>query len=291
MRDQKRLCILLFLLPAVIVFIAIYLVPLVTVIATSLCNWNGFDNIEFVGLDNYVELFSADDTFRSALKNTVIWGLCATFIHVPFGVLIALVLFRKPRGWRFVRSSYMLYNVMSRSALAIIFVFLFNPEMGIINGFVRLIGDPNFSHNWLFDRGTALMSVTLTWLPYAGLITLITLSELFSISPSIYEAAMIDGGTNLQIDWYINLPLLRKTIATGVIIAVTAVFKEFDILFMTTSGGPGNATINLSLMIYNNIFNSYRYGYANAVAVTLIVLGILSMLLINRISRLDEKIN
>ena len=182
----------------------------------------------------------------------------------------------------------MLPNIISRSALALMFVFIYKPDVGILNMFLKSIGLERFTRNWLVDSKTAFLSVTNIWVWYAAVITLIVLAELSSISPEIEDAARIDGATARQVDWYIYLPLLRRAIGTGAIVAVTSVFKEFESIYMTTNGGPGDSSMTISVMMVNKIIQSNQYGYANALGILLLVLGIVIMLFCNRLFRMDS---
>ncbi|MGI5957804.1 MAG: carbohydrate ABC transporter permease [Massiliimalia sp.] len=270
-----------FLLPALIMFCLVYLWPLFLSIGSSFCSWNGFEDMKFIGLKNYIELFQ-DDNFSAAMWNTIKWALCAAFIHVPWGVLVALVLAKKMRGWRFVRSAFMVPNIISQSGMALLFMFIFKPDAGILNSVIKIFAGDDFNINWLYDQRTAFFALTQIWLWFAAVITLITLAELLSISPDLYEAAKIDGANVWQIDWYINIPLLRNIIGTGMIIAITSVFKMFDIIYMTTNGGPGNETINLAVMSVNAIVVQSRYGYANAIGIVMLLMGVIVMLVIQK---------
>jgi raffinose/stachyose/melibiose transport system permease protein len=289
LKSQNRPMIALFLAPALGMFALLYLWPLGLSIVSSFCRWNGFEPMRFIGVGNYIELFQ-DPQFKSALWNSVKWALCAAFIHVPFGVLVALFLSRKFPGWRFVRSSFMLPNVISGSAMALLFMFIFKPDAGVLNSIIRIFAGPDFSVNWLFDPKYAFISLTQVWLWYAAVITLITLSQILSIPPELYEAAKIDGASEFQIDIWINLPLLKNAVGTGVIIAVTSVFKMFDIIFMTTNGGPGTKTINLAVMSVNAIVNLNKYGYANAIGIFLLIIGASVMALATRSFRMHDAV-
>lgn len=279
-----------FLLPAITIFGLIYMAPLVTAFVSSFSRWNGFSAMKFHGFYNYIEIFK-DPDFHNALLNTLKWALFAALVHVPFGVLVALILARRPKGWRFVRASFMVPNIISRAALAILFLFIFKPQAGILNSLIRAVGFKDFSMNWLFNPQTAFLSVTNIWLWYAAVITLITMAELTAISPSIYESAIIDGATNFQIDRYINLPMLRRIIGTGVIIAVISVFKMFDVIYMTTNGGPGNKTVNIAVMMVRSIVHTNRYGYANALGIVLLIMGVGVMLISTRLFRMGKSSN
>lgn len=276
-----------FLLPALIIFGLLYMAPLITALVSSFSRWNGFGPMEFNGFSNYVDIFT-DPDFHNALLNTLKWALWATFVHVPFGVIVAMILARRPRGWRFVRASFMLPNIISRAALAILFLFVFKPQVGILNSLIRAVGFKDFSVNWLYNPQTAFISITNIWLWYAAVITLITMAELTAISPSVHESAVIDGATNFQIDWYINIPMLRRIIGTGVVIAVTSVFKMFDVIYMTTNGGPGNKTVNIAVMMVRSIVHTNRYGYANALGIILLIMGMTVMLVSTRVFRMGK---
>lgn len=284
---RPTLWITLFLLPTLVLFGLIYAIPIFTVIATSFTKWDGFGSIEFIGLENYWTLFQSEQ-FQLAIRNSLLWGLIAAGIHVPFGALVALVLNRKPFGWRFTRSVSMLPNLIPPAALALIYTFLFNPGIGLVNESVRWLGFKDFIVHWFFEPETAFFAVTAVWVLYAGVIILITMAELSGIAPELRESALIDGATDNQVDWYIHLPLLKNIIGVGIIIAVTEVFKMFDYVYLTTGGGPNNETMSLGLMIYNQATVRYKYGYANAVGVILLIMGLLAFYLVSRAFRLNE---
>ncbi len=287
-KTTKTIWVAIFLFPALTIFGLFYAAPLITAIISSFSRWNGFGPMKFNGLVNYIDIFT-DPDFHNALLNTLKWALWAAFVHVPFGVLVALILARRPKGWRFVRASFMVPNIISRAALAILFIFVFKPQAGILNSVIRAIGFQDFSINWLYNPNTAFLSVTNIWLWYAAVITLITMAELTAIPPSIHESALIDGASNFQIDWYINIPMLRRIIGTGVIIAVTSVFKMFDVIYMTTNGGPGNKTVNIAVMMVRSIVHTNRYGYANALGIILLIMGMGVMLLSTKVFKMSKR--
>ena len=287
MKQKNKIWIAVFLIPTLVMFMLVYLGPMVLALVSSFTKWDGMQSMRFIGFDNYVKIFQ-DPVFHASLWHTLFWAFLAVAVHVPFGVLVALVLKRKRKGWRFTRSVFMLPNIISRSALALMFVFIYKPDVGILNMLLKNVGLERFTRNWLVDSNTALLSVTNIWLWYAAVITLIVLSELSSISSEIEEAARIDGATARQVDWYIYLPLLRRAVGTGAIVAVTSVFKEFESIYMTTNGGPGDSSMTISVMMVNKIIQSNQYGYANTLGILLLVLGIIVMLFCNKLFRMDS---
>ena len=126
------------------------------------------------------------------------------------------------------------------------------------------------------------------WLLYPGMITMLMLAAITSIPNDLLEAARIDGAISLQINLRVILPMVRNTLGTSVIVAATSMLKEFELIYLTTNGGPGNATLNLPLYIYKTAFTENHYSYSNAMSVLLIALGVLIVYAINRLFRMEE---
>lgn len=282
-RSQRRWC-PVFLVPVLVMFGFLYAVPMFKIVYTSLFDYKlTVKGMEFAGLRNYIELFTDDEIFRVALKNTALWILIHTFLHVAVGVFMALVLNRKPKGWKAVRTIYMSPNIIAASAMALIWKIIYNADYGIINVFLRGIGLEQFAHNWLFSVDTAFGALTTIWFIYAGYTTTLVLARLLSISSDLKEAALIDGCTPLQVDFKILLPIAKDTITTTMTMAASYMLTMFPLIYMTTGGGPGNRTYNLSLYLYQKVMIENNYGYGNAIGVIIILLGVLSMLLLRKI--------
>jgi raffinose/stachyose/melibiose transport system permease protein len=220
--------------------------------------------------------------------NTIAWIVLQCTLHVGLGVIIALALYKKPPGWKFIRTAYMVPNIISNAAIAMIFVNIFNPRFGIVNSFLRSAGLESLTHNWLMDVNTAFPSVTLTWFLFAGYTTTIVLSHALSIDSGIIEAARVDGATNFQVDMLIILPVLKKIIGTTVVMAATYMLQMFDLIYITTTGGPGKTTTNLPLLLYGVYKTENNYAYANAIGVCIIIVGIGAMTLINKLFKVNE---
>lgn len=285
----KKAWIPIFLAPAVILFLLIYAVPLVMVFATSLCEYKlTSKSISFIGLQNYINLFQ-DEAFRTAFMNTIIWILIHCILHVALGCVIALLLYKKPRGWKFIRTAYMVPNIISNAAMGMIFVNIFNPQFGVVNSILKLMGLESLTHNWLMDTSTAFPSVTMVWFLFAGYTTTLILAQALSVDESVLEAARVDGATNFQIDLFIMLPLLKKIIGTTMVMAATYMLQMFDLIYITTNGGPGKTTTNLPLLLYSVFKSENNYGYANTIGVMIIVLGAVVMVVINKALKVNEE--
>ncbi len=281
--------IVLFLLPGVALFSFIFLSSLITLFTTSFTDWAVGKDMTFAGLKNYIYLFTKDEDFIQSIKNTAVWILLQSVVHVFIGVVVALLISRKKWYSNPMRTIFFVPNIISSAALGILFLCIMNPQFGFVNNVItKLTGSP-YTHNWFMDPRTAFLTVTLTWLPYAGLVTVLVLAEMSSVSEDIYEAAMIDGATKLQTDIYIVLPLMRNIIGTSTVLAATSMLQKLDIIMMTTSGGPGNKTMNMPMYLYKTVFTNNNYSLANAQGVLLILMGAVVMICIRKLYKMDEE--
>ena len=284
----KRWKLAAFLLPCLLLFALIYLIPLGMVFGSSFFEWKAGGVFNFVGLDNYINAFTNAPRMITALKNTVIWVLMQSTIHVGLGTIIAFMLARKMRGWKVLRTIYMFPNVVSAAALGVIFLNVFNPKYGLINSFISKITGNDFVKNWFFDQNSAFITVTWSWLLYTGMIIIIVLAALLAIPEDVLEAARIDGATEMQLNLLVKLPLIRTTLGTCVIVAATSMLREFELIYLTTQGGPGDLTINLPLYLYKTSMTDNNYGYANMMGVVLIVAGVITVYSINKLFRMND---
>lgn len=283
MKHKNRGWIALFLAPTCIIFLLIFALPLVMVFTTSMFDYRMLPKtFEFVGFGNFVKLFTKDPNFVKILTNTLLWILIHCTAHVALGTALAFVLYKKPHGWKFVRVTYMIPNIISQSAIAMIFLNLFNAKYGVLNSLLRAIGLESLQHNWLFETATAFPAVTMTWFLFAGYTTTLVLAQCLSTDESIIEAARVDGASSFQIDRLVMFPIVKKMIGTTVIMAATYMLQLFSMIYITTGGGPGVATTNLPLYLYSNM-KATNYGYASTIGVVIIVIGFITMTLINRI--------
>jgi len=277
----------LFLLPTLVIFLVFYLTPIFTVFITAFTNWDGFNSPKYAGLANFSKLFGRE-SFLFALRNLSLWGVIAMTLHVLIGVIVAFLMFDRFRGWKFVRAVYMIPNIISAAAWAMIYRFVFNNDYGLLNNLIRLV-KPGFSVNWFFESPAAFAAVTYTWLFYAVIVSLLVLADLMAVPQELYEAAYIDGADGFQVTRYIKLPLCRNSIGTAIICSGTARISMFESIALTTRGGPGNDTMNLPILLVNSI-TDMRYGMANAVGVVMFIIGILLLLFVKRTFRLNDPV-
>ncbi len=278
----------LFLIPTIILFLVVYAVSIVILAGTSFTEWTTGTKPVFIGLSNYIKMFTDDSDFIQSLINTVIWIALQSTVHVFIGVLFAIILNMKEFYWKFARTVFMIPNIISGAAVGMLFLCLLNPEFGALNSIIRLFGFKDFSQNWFMDYRTSFFSVTMTWLPYAAVVTILVLAEIAAIPEGLFESARIDGANEIKINWYIVLPLLRNIIGTCVILSGTSMLQKLDIIMMTTGGGPGNQTMNLPMYIYKTALMDNNFGYSNTVGTFLVVFGIVLVLLYRRIFKIGN---
>lgn len=248
--------------------------------------WKGFSGeISFIGFDNYIAAMK-DAEFIVSFKHTIVWIILQSTVHVAIGVSFAIIISRKFRGWKILRTAFMIPNMISASALGFIFLMIFNGQIGLVNSVLHKLHLDQFVRNWLFDPNTAFVTVTLTWLLFAGLIMLLVLTEIGTIPASLYEAADLDGASQWQKDLFITLPQLRNVIGTCMIIAATSKLKEFELIYLTTKGGPGTETMSLPLYLYNTSIVQNNFGYSNMIGTVLIALGLILIYIINKVFKI-----
>lgn len=279
---------ILAVVPVLVFYFAFYLIPMGMTIITSFFDWSQIKMGGFAGFDNYEKLFH-DSVFWTSVKNILIWIAIAVFIHIPMSLLVALLLSAKMKGWKVLRTLYFIPQIISSVAWAAIFMSVYNPSYGLMNGILEAVGLEKVGRNWLFDPKTAWPAVICTWLFFIGMYSMIMLAELISIPDEILEAARIDGANRFQIARFIKVPLARLVIGTCMIMTVAGGIKCFDSLYIMTNGAPNYKTETLSLYLYQQ-YSYANFGYANTIGVFLLVLGIVIVSLVMKVLKTNEKI-
>jgi len=265
----------LFALPALAVYVVFLVYPSISSLFFSLTDWDGLSpTYNIVGLQNYVDM-TKDPVIATALKNNVIWTVVTLIVPLVVGLTLAILLDGKVRGKPFLRLIFYTPAVLPLVAIASIWGWLYNPQYGAINEFLRVIGLGQLAQPWLGQDSTALAAVMVPaiWVR-VGFPMLLYLAALQGISTEMYEAARVDGATRSQQFWYITMPSLRP--ANYIVIALSLIdsFKVFDLIYATTYGGPGTATQVMGTWMYANVFQYYQAGYGTAIAVVVTVIAI-----------------
>ena len=266
-----------FTLPAAVVVFVLMIFPVFYTLYMSLHSWfaSSLTRPEFIGLGNFKRAFLQDERFRNALWLTVYFTLLATGLQVVLGVALALLLNRPFRGKGFFRSVFLLPMVATPVAIALVWMMMYNPTLGVMNYLVGLVGLG--SYKWVSEARIVIpaLAVVDTW-EWTPLITLITLAGLATLPLEPYESALIDGATPAQMFWRITLPLLRPTIMVALLFRAIDCLKTFDIIYVMTAGGPGFASETLNVYTFQVGLYYFHIGYASSLLVILfaLVLGV-----------------
>ncbi|EOL44669.1 hypothetical protein RV11_GL002418 [Enterococcus phoeniculicola] len=263
-KKNNILWICLFLLPSLIGFLVFIIYPVFYSLGVSFTDWDLINPMKFIGLRNYQTLL-ADPKFWNSLKNTFLFILGYLPSVMILGLAVALLLNGKLRLKPFFRGVYFLPVVTSWVAVSLVWKWLFNPKFGLINYFLSLVGV--HGPNWLNDPKVAMLAIIITsvWKDI-GFIMVLYLGGLQNISPSLYEAANIDGADKWHQFWRITLPMLKPTTFFVSMISLINSFQVFDQVNIMTEGGPGDATTVLVQNIYNSAFKYSEMGYAAAMS-------------------------
>jgi raffinose/stachyose/melibiose transport system permease protein len=286
-RFQDNLTIVLFLLPALILFLLFVIYPIFRSVYFSLFNWNGLGPaVNYVGLKNFISILT-DRVFLMALRNGLLIVGLSLIIQLPISLGFAVLVGRDLPGRAVFRTIFFLPYVLSEVNAAIMWMLLYNPDpaRGFLNGILVLI--PGLQpQDWLGNTHIVLISVfiALTW-KYFGFHMLLYLTGLQNIPKEVEESALIDGANGFQSFFFITLPLLSSTIRTSVYLSVLGSLQQFILVWIMTKGGPVNASETLATYMYRFGFVRFQLGYGSAVAIYMFLICLTFSLVYNRLAR------
>lgn len=279
----------IFVLPALLMFCCFTLIPLLVSGAYSLFKYDGIGTMDFIGLQNYIEMFTQDRYFPKALLNSVFLVLGSLVIQLPISLILALILARGVKGEKFFRTVYFIPVVISSMVIGQLWLKMFNSDYGLLNTLIRTIGFKDFNFSWLSTPKTAFFAtmVPAIW-QYIGYHMLIFYAGIKSISTDYYEAAVIDGATKSQVSRKITLPLLAPVIKTCMIFSITGSLRAFDLIYVMTGGGPTHASEVPATLMYTNLFRKGLYGYGSAQAFFIVIECLLFTFIVNKLFKKAE---
>ncbi|WP_256757609.1 carbohydrate ABC transporter permease [Cohnella sp. WQ 127256] len=285
MNFKDKRYIVLFLAPTVILLFAFLLYPLLQSVYYSFTDWYNFSNEKtFIGLDNYKQLIE-DPVVGIALRNTLILTLGAIVLQAGGGLALALLTDSVKRGFKFFRTVFFFPIVISGTAIGLMFSIIYNYDYGLLNAIMRTFGIPE--QVWLTENSSIyLVLIPILW-QYVGFYFVIFLTGMSKIPEDIYESAQLDGITGLQKAFKITIPLLRDVIASCLTLATAGALKVFDVVYIVTKGGPMNSSELLSTYMYDKAFNGQNVGYASTIVITMMLLGVMITVLLNKAVKKD----
>ncbi|MDT0125510.1 sugar ABC transporter permease [Paenibacillus sp. RRE4] len=276
-----------FVLPTLILFCGIVLIPIFVSSYYSLLDWNGVGKGAFIGLDNYVEMFK-DTRVINSIKNSLLFAGASVFIQLPISLVLALILASNIKGEGFYRTVYFIPVLISTVVIAQLWSKIYNADYGLLNVLLQNIGLSSWAQDWLGQKETAL---TASFIPtlwqYMGYHMLLMYAGAKSVSQDVLEAARIDGASRMRVAWSIMIPLMKPILKVCLVFSVIGAFKVFDLIYVLTGGGPFYSTEVPSTLMYATIFDTFRYGYGSAISVFIIVECLVCTILINSLFKTE----
>ncbi len=254
----------LFIAPWLVGFIVFMAGPLAASLGLSFFRWSLIRPPRFVGVENYVTMFTADPLFWQSLRVTLIFVAVAVPLQIAFALFLALLLNQKVRMIPIFRTIFYLPSVVGFVAIAVLWAWLYQPEFGLINDFLGRVGIEGPA--WLISKRWALPAVIGASLWTVGGTMIIFLAGLQNIPKSLYEAAALDGAGEAAQFRHVTLPMLSPVIFFNLILGLIVGFRTFELPLVMTNGGPLNATMFYALYLYLNAFTFLKAGYAAALS-------------------------
>lgn len=281
-----------FILPALILYVAIVFVPIVVSFYTGMLDWNGIGESKFVGLDNYKTILFDDPLFWPAVRRTLLYAV-ASMIEIPFCLMMAVLLNRYVRKSNTLVSIYFTPVILSVVVIGQLWKTIYNPTSmgGMLNQLLTSVGLESWTHTWLSEPNIAIYCIYFVSLwQYFGYHLLIQFTGVQNIPNEIYEAAKIDGADGFKADRYITLPMIVPIFKISIVLAFIGSLQSFDMIWVMTGGGPAHATDVIATYMYTSSFLSQKFGYGSALASLLVVLCLVVTVIINGImNKVDKK--
>ncbi|WP_217588077.1 carbohydrate ABC transporter permease [Lentibacillus saliphilus] len=285
----SNLKIYMYLLPGLLIYTFVVLVPLFMAARYSLFEWSGGPNMTFVGLQNFATLMQ-DQVFWKAFGNNLFIIVLSVIGQVGIAFLISVLLTRSWVKWKqFHRTVIFIPNVLAAVVIGFLWSMVYNHDYGLLNNVLSSIGLESWIQPWLDDPDIVMGSVTapLIW-QFIGFYLIIFMAAMQNIPEELYEAAKIDGASAWRQTWYITFPMLKNTFKVTIMLCIAGNMKVFDHIFVMTGGGPGNSSTVMAQYAYDVSFNRFELGYGSAVSVGMLVLS-LGLIFISQLIGREKK--
>jgi len=285
--------IIVFLLPALVIYTALTAYPVVRTF------WNSLHKVlpnrpdEFVGLANYATLLFTDDIFWRSVRNTLVWSVASPLFEVGMALLLALALYAKVPGARFFRIAWFTPVLMSYVVVGILWVWIYNYDWGAANASLRFLGLDSLTRAWLGNPQTALPALIFitSWM-WTGFNMVVLLAALHSLPSEVIEAAELDNcGWSAKL-WHVIIPLIKPTLLNLLVLSFIGKMKIFDLVWITTKGGPLWSTETVSTYLYKRAFewSTFDLGYPSTIAAVWFVIIMSCVLGLTRLLRSRDRL-
>ncbi|QAY67126.1 carbohydrate ABC transporter permease [Paenibacillus protaetiae] len=285
---SNKKIIALYVLPSLLLILAIVYIPIVLTGYYGLNEWNGIGSMKFIGFDNYSALIK-DHLFWSSAGHSLLLAVFSALSLIVY-LVIAMVLSAKLKGANLFRKIYLIPMLLSSVAIAQLWLKILHPTNGILNSILESLGVDN-PPAWLAEPNLVLFAlfIPILW-QYAGFYILIYYAALKNIPTSLEEAAKIDGATSLQIAYKIKLPLAMEVIKVTIVLAVVGSLKYFDLIYVMTDGGPNGSSEVMASYMYHQAFKSYDFGYGSAIGFFLLIICLVATWVIRKLTASKDTI-
>lgn len=260
--------------PAVIIYAVFALYPMIDVVGLSFHKWNGLDPAkQFVGVTNYVDIFTKDPVFWGAFRNTIVWTALSVVFPPLVGLLLALGLNQPIFGRNSLRAIFYLPVIIAPIAVATMWRWMYDPFFGLFGQVLTQLGLQSWIQDWLGNRDLALYSAFIAHLwQSVGFSMVLFLAGLQGVNKSLVEAARIDGANRWNVFRFVTLPALRTTITIVLVLSIISSLKAFDIVYGLTGGGPAQSTQMLALWAFTQSMQIFDFGRGSAISVVLLLI-------------------
>lgn len=285
---SNKYTILLFVAVPMLIYVFFALIPILYNIYISLFDTNLLTPGKFVGLKNYARLLK-DTTFLRALRNNIFLVIGSLAAHMGLGLFFANAIFQKVKGSKFFQSVFFLPSVICGVAVGLIWTFVYHGNYGLLNAFLKLIGQGDLQQVWLSNKNLALICiiVVVMW-QWVGYHVVIQLAAMRNIPQELYEAAQLDGASEWQQFKNITVPLICPILKVDAVLIITGALKYYDLVAVMTNGGPNHATEVMSTYMYYEAFNVLKFGYSSAIGVVLLILCMSAVMLTNKVFKTEN---
>lgn len=272
-----------FVLPLIIFIIIFLLYPIIASLVLSFFKWKGYGELNFVGIQNFIKMFTIDRYFPIAIKNSIIFSISATFGTVIVGFILAVLIDLKVFLWKFYRFAFFLTVIISIVVTGMLWLRIFDPY-GLVNYLLNALNLADLARPWMgeADMAFAIIIFVTIW-QYSGFTMIFFLAGMQNIEEDIYEAARIDGASTFRRIKSITLPLLKNVFAVVIMLQLIFSFKVFDIVWVMTGGGPAGGTEVLGTYLYQVAFRKSQFGGGSVIAVIMFLLALIFAIIYTRV--------
>jgi len=274
---------IVFLLPAAILIIFTTLVPIVWNGVLSLCEWNGNGPMEFIGLKNYIKVFTDKPTMKT-IGNSMVVAAGSTAVSMLLGIMLALMIYKMgKREGSIFRFIFYSPSMMPMTVAGLLFVFVLSPDDGLLNNLFAVVGLKSLQHAWLSEPGLVLATLAVvSGFKGSGTIMMMVYTGILGIPESLFESAKLDGANYWKEVKLIILPLIKPTICMVFSMEVMWSFKTYDMVWTMTQGGPGSMSKTAPITMIQNAFTYNKFGYASAIGLVFTVIVLVCITLVRR---------